>query len=632
MMEKKRVVFYGRVSTQSEEQLSAFSNQMTWYEQLLGQHPEWTVVGQYEDPGVTGTSVRKRRGFQQMMEDGIRRHQYDLIVTTETKRFARNTVDALSCVRLLKEHGIEVFFVNDAIHTISDRDGELRLSIMATIAQEESRKISENVKAGQRISRQKGILRGNGNILGYRRTGRNQYEIDPQQAAAVKNIYQWYLEGKSIRNIGRMLEQQGFCTSTGKRIWRQEVIAQILRNPFYTGRQLQLQRVSDGYLTQKRKRNSPEAMEYIAGAYEPIISAEMFEEVQRLKNARRSPKGDRGKKEGGSVWCGRYICSCGRKMVRRSGRSGEHRFFCPSRYEKNGSGEVHGGTWEDWKETEDWKRTADWKGTEDWKVTADWKATAEWKLDMIAFYVIRDVWDERESDLEQAWKAIAGCLKEENGTDGRECRAFKEEIQKLERRRQILIDMRIDGELSKEDYLKRREECDTRISVLKKTLSESENSGEAGKETAGNGGEANLENVRTELEHLTDLTGPKLAKELVSAFIWRIVRTSEHGYKVFLRHGGMGEDIPKTDPVLTGYGRLWSLRGSMAEWDAESQGAEKEAPDSCGFLMTRILTYGDAVSYRAMSGRRVMKNRWEDLTVYIYSQNPMGRSTADTGE
>ena len=173
-MEQRRVVFYGRVSTQSEEQLSAFSNQMTWYGQLLGQHPEWTVVGQYEDPGVTGTSIRKRKGFQQMLEDGIRRHRYDLIVTRETKRFARNTVDALSYVRLLKEHGIEVFFVNDAIHTISDQDGELRLSIMATIAQEESRKISENVMAGQRISRQKGVLRGNGNILGYRRTGRSR--------------------------------------------------------------------------------------------------------------------------------------------------------------------------------------------------------------------------------------------------------------------------------------------------------------------------------------------------------------------------------------------------------------------------------------------------------------------------
>ena len=183
-MEKKRVVFYGRVSTQSDEQLKALGNQMTWYDQLLLLHPEWEMVGKYEDAGVTGTSVRKRKGFRQMLEDGIRFHRYDLIVTRETKRFARNTVDALSYVRLLKQYGIEVYFVSDAIRTISDNDGELRLSIMATIAQEESRKTSENVRAGQRISRQKGILRGTGNILGYRRVGKNQYEIDPGQAAA----------------------------------------------------------------------------------------------------------------------------------------------------------------------------------------------------------------------------------------------------------------------------------------------------------------------------------------------------------------------------------------------------------------------------------------------------------------
>ena len=161
------------------------------------------IRDRYEDAGVTGTSVRKRKGFQQMLDDGIKYHKFDLIVTRETKRFARNTVDALSYVRLLKQHGIEVYFVNDGIWTISDNDGELRLSIMATIAQEESRKTSENVRAGQRISRQKGVLRGTGNILGYRRVGRNQYELDTEQAVIVKKIYKWYLSGDGIRTIKR---------------------------------------------------------------------------------------------------------------------------------------------------------------------------------------------------------------------------------------------------------------------------------------------------------------------------------------------------------------------------------------------------------------------------------------------
>lgn len=250
-MQKKRVVFYGRVSTQSEEQISALGNQMTWYEQLLLMNPDWIVVGKYEDAGVTGTSVRKRKGFQQMLEDGIDRQKFDLIVTRETKRFARNTVDALSYVRLLKQHGIEVYFVSDAIHTIEDNDGELRLSIMATIAQEESRKISENVRAGQRISRQKGILRGSGNILGYRRVGKNQYEIDPEQAAVVRKIFQWYIEGAGIRVIKQRLEEEGDKTATGKSHWQFQTIDGVLKNTFYIGRQRQLGQVSDGYLTQK---------------------------------------------------------------------------------------------------------------------------------------------------------------------------------------------------------------------------------------------------------------------------------------------------------------------------------------------------------------------------------------------
>lgn len=272
------------------------TNQMVWYKQLLALHPEWTVVGEYEDAGVTGTSVRKRKGFQQMLDDGIKFHKYDLIVTRETKRFARNTVDALSYVRLLKQHGIEIYFVNDGIWTISDNDGELRLSIMATIAQEESRKTSENVRAGQRISRQKGVLRGSGNILGYRRVGRNQYEIDTEQAIIVKKIFKWYLGGDGIRTIKRKLEEHGYKTATGKSHWQFQVIDNILSNPFYTGRQRQLEKVSDGYLTQNRVKNSPDKIEYIQGNYEPIISEEAFEEVKRLRQLRYNKMNSQGKK------------------------------------------------------------------------------------------------------------------------------------------------------------------------------------------------------------------------------------------------------------------------------------------------------------------------------------------------
>ena len=148
-----RAVIYGRASTEHEAQVKALQNQMQWYDDVARFHPQWNVINRYIDQGITGTQVYKRDAFMQMMEDA-KQHKFDLIVTREVCRFARNTVDALVCVRQLAAMGIEVYFVNDNIWTL-DGDGELRLTIMATMAQEESRKISERSLAGQRVSREK---------------------------------------------------------------------------------------------------------------------------------------------------------------------------------------------------------------------------------------------------------------------------------------------------------------------------------------------------------------------------------------------------------------------------------------------------------------------------------------------
>ena len=163
----RRIAFYGRVSTQHEAQVDALGNQMQWYDNQLRYHPNWQVINRYIDEGITGTSAKKRPAFMQMISDA-KRGKFDLIVTREVCRFARNTVDTLQLTRELRNFGVEVFFVSDNIWTM-DGDGELRLSIMATMAQEESRKISERVLAGQKISRQKGVLYGSGNIIGYDR-------------------------------------------------------------------------------------------------------------------------------------------------------------------------------------------------------------------------------------------------------------------------------------------------------------------------------------------------------------------------------------------------------------------------------------------------------------------------------
>ena len=228
---KKRVVFYARVSTGHEEQLSALDNQIDWYYDFISQHKEWELVDRYIDEGITGTSDKKRKEFKRMISDGLERKEFDLIITREVSRFARNTVDTLQWTRKLKAAGIGVYFVSDNIDTSDDSsDGELRLSIMATLAQDESRKTSNRVRAGLKVTRDNGMILGTGNVLGYDRVGRNQFVINPEQAETVKMIFESYLEGNGVKRIKNILEINHRKTATGKERWQVSSIARALSN------------------------------------------------------------------------------------------------------------------------------------------------------------------------------------------------------------------------------------------------------------------------------------------------------------------------------------------------------------------------------------------------------------------
>ena len=203
---KRNVVIYARVSTEHEAQLSALENQKDWYKPILQQHPEWDIVKMYVDEGITGTSAKKRPQFMQMIQDASSGN-FDLILTREVSRFARNTVDTLQYTRELKSKGVEVFFLNDNIKTF-DGDGELRLTIMATLAQDESRKTSVRVKSGQQTSMENGVFYGNGNILGYDRVGKDMV-INPEQAKTVRMIFDWYLDGWGMRKFSLNWKKPG---------------------------------------------------------------------------------------------------------------------------------------------------------------------------------------------------------------------------------------------------------------------------------------------------------------------------------------------------------------------------------------------------------------------------------------
>ena len=281
MMEERRVAIYARVSTEHEAQISALENQVQYYDNLFQFHPDWKLFKRYIDEGITGTSVNKRQSFLEMMDDA-KNGCFDLIVTREVSRFARNTVDTLQQTRILKKYGVEVYFTEDNIWTLNDDDGELRLTIMATLAQNESKKTSTRVKAGQMISFQNGVPYGNGNILGYDRVGR-EFVINEEQAKTVRMIYDMYLDGMGMRKIQFALEAAGRMTSTGLTKWYSSYISRVLNNPFYCGIIVYRKEYVPDYLEQKKVRNFGDVEQIaVEGTHEPIITKEEFEKVRKM--------------------------------------------------------------------------------------------------------------------------------------------------------------------------------------------------------------------------------------------------------------------------------------------------------------------------------------------------------------
>lgn len=280
---KRSVAIYARVSTDHEEQLSALENQVEWYKPILAARPDWTLVAQYVDEGITGTSVNKRPQFLKMIRDA-KAGKFDMIITREVSRFARNTVDTLQYTRMLREYGVEVFFINDNIKTF-DGDGELRLTIMATLAQDESRKTSIRVKAGMKTAMEKGVFFGTGNVLGYDRQAKDLV-INPEQAKTVRLIFDMYLNGYGVTKIGYELEKAGRLTATGLTRWHASTISHILKNSIYCGILTYHKEYVPDYLKQKKIKNMGEIEKLqVRGTQETIVTEEEFNRVQQMMDA-----------------------------------------------------------------------------------------------------------------------------------------------------------------------------------------------------------------------------------------------------------------------------------------------------------------------------------------------------------
>lgn len=297
-----KVSAYCRVSTDKNDQQNSMKNQMEFFENYVKKHKDWKLYKIYCDEGISGTQTKKRTQFNQMIEDA-KNHKFDLILTKEISRFSRNTIDVLYYTRLLKSYNIYVYFITDGINT-AQNDGELRLSIMASIAQEESRKISERVKFGQNISMKNGTVFGNGNIYGFKL---HDGKLTPQkdEMNKIREIFCAYaIEKKSICEISKMM-------SCEHKKWSDMSVSNILQNEKYVGDLLQKKSVTTNYITHKRIKNLHDTI-YIKNNHKAIISRKLWNKTQKERQKRRESEKFSAKHYlSGKICCGK----CGKVLT-----------------------------------------------------------------------------------------------------------------------------------------------------------------------------------------------------------------------------------------------------------------------------------------------------------------------------
>ena len=616
---KRTVVIYARVSTEHEAQISALENQLDWYKPLLDYHPEWTLVERYVDEGITGTSAEKRPEFMRMMEDA-KKHKFDLILTREVSRFARNTVDTLQYTRMLKEHGVEVYFINDGIKTF-DGDGELRLTIMATLAQDESRKTSIRVKSGQQTSMDNGVYYGNGNILGYDRVEEIlpdksktvEFRINPEQAQTVRLIFDMYLEGCGLVKIKDELERRGYKTSQGKDKWFPTVISHVLKNTFYCGIITYHKEYVPDYLKQKKVKNYGE-MEFTQaqGKHEPIVTVEEFERVQRIMEQKRMQCKNlktgrtKGKKPRTTVWGKLLICECGHtfnmRKWDRSDRQVQNSYQCYS--------SVRTGSYESRK-----KKGLPLEGI------CRSPMIPEWRLQMMANLIFRQYLSEKDKVLALANSILEAHIGDTEEVENTEAiiASKRSELERLNRRMDNYIEMRADGDLSREQFRNRCAELEPKIQQLQQEI-ESLAEKVQPKEVVDYSEKLTV--LQYALEQYTNINeGQDVPESVIEAFVVKIV-VSKDGFDWYLRFDGdpdkprrctlqgkrktttkimvSGENSPTMDSSPTGcYQRLRGLR-------------------VCQKLEIFTVTTEDAKEYLYSFSTRRRVYKFQDVKVNLY--------------
>lgn len=433
-----RVAAYCRVSTDKEDQRNSLAAQQSFFQTYIQEHTDWRLVGIFADEGLSGTSIRRRPQFVEMVRQAMD-GEIDLILTKEVSRFARNTVDALQITRQLKACGVGVSFLNDNIDT-RDNDGEFRLTIMASVAQEESRKISERTRWGQLQAMRRGVVFGNNSIYGYTLYG-GKLTKEPEQAAVVKLVYHKFLvEHKGTHTIARELTANG--VSPPSRVcgaWSSTMILRMLRNEKYCGDLLQKKYHTTDHLTHRKVLNDgQEEQVLLQDHHEGIISRQEFEAVQAELNRRAKMRNKKSHFSSRYWYSGKVRCGCcGKsftmKRTRRTNGTEYTRFVCRGRLDGTG--------------------------------ICDMGAVRGEIITTVARHVIQQLPLNKTLIVDHLMAEIMG-LHQERANEKEELTRLQQEIERKQDRKDRMLEAYLDGTICREDMLRLKSRWEAELSGL----------------------------------------------------------------------------------------------------------------------------------------------------------------------
>ena len=487
------VAYYARVSTDKDEQINSLGNQKRYFEDYIAENPHWTFAGGYVDEGISGTSVEGREQFLQMIEDA-KRGRFDLIVTKEISRFARNTLDSLRYTRELLRCGVGVYFQNDNINTF-DKDAELRLTIMSSIAQDEVRKLSERTRFGFKRAQENSVLLGQNNLFGYNKVD-GRLEIVEPEAAVVREVFERYAAGDlGLRAIANDLDSRGVRGRQGKPLTYSTLYGMI-RNPKYKGCYAGRRYASRDYRDKRSYRLSADKWLVHEDDRVPTIVPEaLWEQANRLLASRgktmkvHAQASQNRYAYSGKLICARHGTTFHRHVYKSKSRGEAECWNCRLYREKGKTGGCNSPT------------------------------VYSHELDRILERVFEQITDERSAAVQEYIDNLRAFAAQQDNAPA--LAQVEQEIETVTRRKDKLLDLALAGALSNDEFKQRNGTCNEQLAALEQQRTELQNADKTLEERI-----RRVENLRRTIEERWQMSCG-FSREMSKALVDHIVVDSD---------------------------------------------------------------------------------------------------------